>query len=460
MYNRDHSDTILNNCHFIQNTAATDSGGMYNWIYSNLSLNNCTFSGNSAPRGGGMYNRDYSDPTLNQCVFNDNTVTIDGGGIFNRVYSSPVLTGCLFSGNSAQFGGAIYNLDYSAPLILKCHLENNTALEDGGVMFNWANGNPTLINCIIEGNIADSDHDDNGDGGGIYNREDSNPVLTNCTFAGNEAVNGKALACDDPYSHLIPSTSQITNCILWDGGDEIWNNDSSTITVTYSDIQQTSGSYPGAGNINATPLFVNPAVSDYHLQVGSPCIDTGTNSGAPPDDIVGSTRPADGDGNGTATTDMGAYEYATPHSPGTIICTVGGQLISLTVTDGSVAYGSVDFGGTRSTLELLPVATQTVTNTGSVAERIMMKCSDATNGATWVLVPSSDTERPDEFAHQWSTNGGGVWNDFNPGHSYGMMVPSLAPSNTQNFDLKIHMPTTITDMLPKSITITVMATVP
>jgi len=38
------------------------------------------------------------------------------------------------------------------------------------------------------------------------------------------------------------------------GGDEIWNNDVSTITITYSDVQ---GGWPGKGNIYADPCFVD-----------------------------------------------------------------------------------------------------------------------------------------------------------------------------------------------------------
>ena len=63
------------------------------------------------------------------------------------------------------------------------------------------------------------------------------------------------------------------------------------------------------GNIDANPLFVNAAGGNFRLQAGSPCIDAGTNTGAPTDDIEGNPRPIDGDGDTIAVTDMGAYEY-------------------------------------------------------------------------------------------------------------------------------------------------------
>ncbi len=95
------------------------------------------------------------------------------------------------------------------------------------------------------------------------------------------------MACDS-YRQSYPNTVQLANCILWDGGDEIWNNDGSTITITYSDIQ---GGWPGTGNIDEGPLFVGPNGLDgiggtaddeddnVHLRGYSPCINAGNPSG-------------------------------------------------------------------------------------------------------------------------------------------------------------------------------------
>ena len=80
--------------------------------------------------------------------------------------------------------------------------------------------------------------------------------------------------------------------------------------VTYSDIE---GGYTGTGNIDANPLFVNPAANDYHLQPTSPCIDVGSNAAVPSwltTDYEGDPRIWDGDGDGNAVVDMGADEYS------------------------------------------------------------------------------------------------------------------------------------------------------
>ncbi|MHC4117631.1 MAG: right-handed parallel beta-helix repeat-containing protein [Planctomycetota bacterium] len=262
-------------------TSYNCGAGMYNHSASPR-LSNCTFRGNSADGcGGAMYNVG-SHPTLENCKFSGNVVTGNaadirwpgscGGAIYN-VHSNPTLTTCTFTGNLANsvvrwsMGGKQWQI---------------TKESCGGGIYN-SGSSPILTGCIFTGNSASY-------GGGLCGVS-SNPTLINCTFAQNSAHNGNALACHFKFS---PSILQIANCILWDGGNGIWNDDGSSINITFSNVDRTEGSapWPGEGNINVDPAFADPTNGDYHLKsqagrydhntqtwvqddVTSPCIDAG-----------------------------------------------------------------------------------------------------------------------------------------------------------------------------------------
>jgi hypothetical protein len=235
-----------------------------------------------------------------------NGYTKDGGGGMINIGSSPTITNCIFFRNSAlgQFfppfiypawGGGMTNCS-SSPTVINCLFCENSAdgIKDGygGGMLNAAS-NPTVINCTFSGNYAFG-YTGIGYGGGMYN-EDSHPIVTGCTFSGNYSYGYGGGMCN----HDADPT--VTNCILWDNTpDEI----DGTATVTFSDVK---GGYPGTGNIDANPLFIDLFNSDFHLAHASPCINRGTNDVTLPDDIDGDPRPFMG------TVDMGADEYTGIH---------------------------------------------------------------------------------------------------------------------------------------------------
>jgi hypothetical protein len=245
-------------------------------------LNNCTFSNNSAQvRGGGMYN-DESNPMMTSCTFNENmAIDWDGGAIFN-MGGGLVLADCQFIGNIAgDWGGAMCTSECSLTLS-NCTIINNTAGTEGGSFYlDWSE--MTLNNCVVAGNTAAIA------GGGVYS-DGSITTLTNCTFALNSAESGNAFACDTWW--FESSNITLTSCILWDGSDEIWNNDNSTISINYSNVPVAGDPWSGVGNINADPLFADVNGGDYHLKsqagrwesisqswvqddVTSPCVDAG-----------------------------------------------------------------------------------------------------------------------------------------------------------------------------------------
>jgi|GEM_PF-610076 C1A family cysteine protease len=268
--------------------------------------------------GGGIYNS-AGDMTIANCKITGNSANV-GGGVCN-VESNLKIINCMFSENAAGEGGGIYNL-LANPAIVNCSFVNNSAGSGGGI-YDFLS-NTAVVNCVLIQNSADN-------GGGIFEFY-SNPTISNCTFSGNISANGAVLACDSEEQSL-PSTVTMENCIIWNGPGWLWNNDASTTNIYYSDV---NAGWPGTGNMNANPLFMGP--DDFRLQADSPCIDAGNNNLVPADitdidgdgnttepipfDIAGNPRIADGNGDGVAVVDMGAYERCGLKADFTNDCTV------------------------------------------------------------------------------------------------------------------------------------------
>ena len=292
MFN-DYGTVQILNCTFSRNSSG---GGIRNYR-SNPSLNNCTFIQNC---GSGIHNyKSYSD--LTNCTFIENSAEY-GGGIHNNE-SNPTLANCTFIANLAHYGGGMCN-NKSNPILTDCIFTSNSGYNYGGGMYNTNGSYPILNNCVFNGNLAYIY------GGGLSNNH-SSPALTNCTFTANSAPNGSAIACNS-RGYTQGSTISLINCILWDDGNEIWNNDSSIFSVSYSNVQ---GGWRGEGNIDADPLFVDPlgpdnigGTEDDNLRLAptSPCIDSGDPNYVP------EPNETDLDGNRRivrARIDMGAYEF-------------------------------------------------------------------------------------------------------------------------------------------------------
>jgi hypothetical protein len=140
--------------------------------------------------------------------------------------------------------------------------------------------------------------------------------VTNCTFADNSGRLGNSLAAthyNNWDGNTPPGIIEVSNSILWDGGDEVWEDVNSTVNVTYSAVQMAGrGVYPGIGNIYNNPKFLNLSQGDLRLRPGSPCIDTGDPNFIPSHgrtDAGGAARVLDGNENGSFIVDMGAYEF-------------------------------------------------------------------------------------------------------------------------------------------------------
>lgn len=305
------------------------SRGIENGRGGTLALTNVTISGNG---GGGLSSFgpatltdvriigntrfsgiDNNGPlTLTGGTISDNTPGIGGrgGGVSNATSATLTLEAVTVSGNrSSPDGGGGGILNFGTLTLEDVTLSGNSAASDGGgirhggtlVGDSLAGGILTVNNATLSGNSA------GGSGGGIAADTPSQATLRNATFAGNSAARPGGAISAAPDASVT-----LTNTIVSDGpgpncGGRITsaghNLDSGT-SCGFGATGDLSGADPRLG-----PLSANGGPTLTHgLPGDSPAIDVGTNGACSIRDQRGVARPRDGNGDGQAVCDIGAYE--------------------------------------------------------------------------------------------------------------------------------------------------------
>ncbi|MDX9867580.1 MAG: choice-of-anchor Q domain-containing protein [Kiritimatiellia bacterium] len=233
-----------------------------------------------------------------------------GTGVY--LDAGSLVTDCLIAGNQGtastfQKGGGAY---VYGGVLTRCTLVSNVvndaSSEGAGVCLMKGR----VENCLIAFNQC-TDNDSFGGGGvALYGG-----TLVNCTVVGNKGSFGLASGgLDNGVGVQWNNGGVASNCVIWYNmrlGSQGQRN-----------IGGHAG-YAGAfhhccapeltpdvnGNRTSEPRFLDLAQANFRLRADSPCVDAGGSPSAD-GDLAGAARPVDGDGDGTAAADIGAYENA------------------------------------------------------------------------------------------------------------------------------------------------------
>ncbi len=273
--------------------------------------NSAVSTGGSGGASGGGLELLYSDAVVSANQIDGNDADL-GGGV-DIIGGAPLLSRNEISGNAAFVGGGVYVYYSPGARVHANKISANTA-DSGGGMEIVDLGSPIISNNLIIGNVAASNLTYYGYGGGleIYF---SDPLLVNNTLADNEALFGGGVALLSFETALINNILFRNTGLMESGAVDLFGAD--TLLFNNLFFLNVGGDCGGSdaslcnetSNLFTDPLLVDPASGDFRLQTESPAIDSARIEDAPSDDLRGQRRPLDGNGDGLAAPDRGAYEH-------------------------------------------------------------------------------------------------------------------------------------------------------
>ena len=318
-------------------------------------LSGFTIRGGGNTSTGGGIAIGSSSPTIDGNIVTENQ-SCSGVGIYST-FGSPLIRNNKITRNSIHgctggWGIGVYIGGNSAAELVGNEISDNTgAAASGGGVALFAAGNATVRGNVIARNVT-SGEAGCGWGGGIMTANFSEAKVVGNVIVGNVACfgggvhwggstgsnvfvnntiadNEGSLSWPGMYVSGFDARNQLHNNIITARtGPALYCENAASLTspvLRSNDVFSALGAAYGGtcadqtglgGNISLDPGFVDAVRGDYRLTMASAAIDAGNDSAPelPATDVIGNARIADGNGDGGAHVDLGAFEYRN-HAP-------------------------------------------------------------------------------------------------------------------------------------------------
>ncbi len=363
-------DLTLTDCAIVDNTTTRSGGGIYN--VGSLTIDDCDISGNSSSSdGAGISN--ISSPgeapaapelDISNCTMANNTSIGDAGAISTSSANLLRIDNCLISGNEANSNAGGVQVEAVTATIIDTTISDNTAGSDGlsgvgGGIHVLPGTNLTVSSSTI------SDNESAFGSGGVH-QFDINPPssvtrIVNSTLSGNQSLNVDSAQAGGIYlnggTHTIENTTVVDN-VLPSGGvaGGVFATSATTVSIINSVLARNMGTTECSGSgITATTSLIEDGTCSAGIS-GSPGLaadlaDNGgptqthavlplsavVDAGDQPSctaatlntDQTGMPRPIDGDADGTATCDLGAFEFVDIFAPSASLSFAPGDITGI-----------------------------------------------------------------------------------------------------------------------------------